>query len=195
MNRVLAMFSVFVLVLLASGAANAQAVRSEFAAAYLLDLAATPPVGLIVNPGVVTCPGGNEPTGNPFFPCPPGSRTGIRGLTVMARVTGTGENGQFVTGWNLIEENANYDANLTGRLWGKFTLTLDDGRGTWEGVFTALRTLENGQPKEVFRVVGHGSGALIDGMQLKATMVNTFPRSFAVAGELQGLILQVPGAE
>ncbi len=193
MNRVLRIVSVFVLVLLMMGAANAQVVRIGITATYLFDPSATPP-SILVSPGSVICPGGFEPTGNIIFPCPPGSRTTLRGLTVMARVTGNGENGQLMTGWNLIEENANYDANLTGRLWGKFTLTLDAG-GVWEGVFTGVRTFENGQPKETFRIVGHGSGGLVDGMQLKMTMVNTFPTPFTIAGAIQGTILQVPRAE
>ncbi len=193
MNRVLRIVSVFALVLLMMGAANAQVTRIGITASYLFGPNTIPPSSLISS-GSVICPGGFEPTGNFFFPCPPGSRTTLRGLTVKARVTGNGENGQFVTGWNLIEENANYAPNLTGRLWGKFTLTLDAG-GIWEGVFTGVRTFENGQPKETLRILGHGSGGLVDGMQLKITMVNTFPAPFTVTGAIQGTILQVLGAE
>ncbi len=85
-----------------------------------------------------------------------------------------------MTGWNLVEENANYDRSLAGRLWGKSTLTLDAG-GVWESVFTGVRIFENGQPKEIIHAVGHGRGGLVDGMQLRLTMVQTFPRSPCLA--------------
>ncbi len=195
MTKSLKIVPLFTLVLLVMGAASAQVVTANVTATELFDF---PTVGRLLNPGIVICPGGYpggfQPIENLFFPCPLGSRAAIRGVTVEARMTGSGANAQLVTGWNVIEENANYDPNLSrGRLWGKFTLTLDAG-GVWEGVYTGVKT-ENGQPKETIRAVGHGSGALVDGMQLEATIVNTFPAPFTIAGALQGMILQVPRAE
>jgi len=74
----------------------------------------------------------------------------IRGMKQTARVVCDDTR---LIGYNDITVNANWDANFTGPMWGKFTFRSDEGgifKGTWNGMMTADGSWYN--------AVGNGSG-------------------------------------
>lgn len=144
-----------------------------------------PPVGAILDVGTVRCPG-NEPTGNPLVPCPPGSRTHARGFTFTSRMQGDA----LLTGVATIVTNFNLDAEFTGPVWGTVSIALDAG-GTWEGTYQGKTSVEDGQGVLVLNSKSHGSGGAIEGMQLKFTevIVSASPLLIPYTGTINGRIL------
>ncbi len=124
-----------------------------------------PQTGQILNPGQVMCPG-NTPTGNPMLPCPQGSRIVSRGTLLLIR---TESDNPALTGWLTLEHNANFAPDYSGPVWGKFSIQLDAG-GSWEGTWNGIRTKTGDSLWVVhLRIVGHGLGGNVDGMQVKGT--------------------------
>ena len=128
-----------------------------------------PPVGQLLNPPQVICPG-QTPTGNPMLPCPEGSRIIERQLRLIARIESDSPDAR---GWLTLEHNSNYASDYTGPAWGKFSVQLDAG-GSWEGTWNGIRQ-KTGASLWVadLRVVGHGLGGNVDGMQLKCNEIIT----------------------
>lgn len=145
-----------------------------------------PPVGQILEPGTVRCPG-NEPTGDPMQPCPPGSRTHIRGFKFISRVESTDSK---LSGDLTAVLNVNFDANTTGPVWGTFSTALDAG-GTWEGTFEGRRRRVGDHWVIPLHVSGQGTGGVVDGMRFKAVDVITtsFPVPIAYTGIIEGRII------
>jgi len=123
-----------------------------------------PPVGAILAPGTLTCPG-NDPTGNPAQPCPPGSNTHVRGNKRLVRLDSSDP---LVAGWITIESNVNWDSEFTGPMWGIFTLELDAG-GTWEVTWTGRREREGNQWVAVNHGSGRGIAGAVEGMHMSVT--------------------------
>jgi hypothetical protein len=120
-----------------------------------------PPVGQILSPGSVECPG-NEPTGNPLQPCPAGSRIHIRDFTYISRVNASDPT---LSGWMTVVSNANWDANATGPNWGTASLALDAG-GTWDGTWQGVRVQDGSTWVIPIHFSGQGTGGAVDGMHL-----------------------------
>ena len=145
-----------------------------------------PPVGAILSPGTLTCPG-HDPTGNPMQPCPEGSNIHIRGNKRIARLDSSDPR---VNGWNTVESNLNWDAEFTGPVWGTFSLQLDAG-GAWDGSFRGSRRREGGQWITLINGVGHGTGGAVEGMQIRLVdrVVTFAPQPLANIGSVEGRIL------
>jgi hypothetical protein len=145
-----------------------------------------PPVGEILSLGTVTCPG-FEPTGDPMQPCPPGSRTHTRGLTIISRVESSDPQ---VSGDMTVEINSNLDADYTGPAWGTFSLALDAG-GTWDGTWQGRRVQEGDHWIIPLHVSGQGTGGAVDGMQLMIVdrIVDFTPLGIPYIGTIEGRIL------
>ena len=172
--------------------AAAQAVNTQFIATDVFDpwgILDNDPVGAFINPGTLTCPGG-QPTGNPMQPCPPDSRIRVRGSSWMSRVTSSGV---LLTGWFYNDGNANYDSNATGQVWGTFRIELDAG-GVWEGSWTGKRSKVGDVWMMRVRGVGRGSGGSVDGMHLQFTEVALMPDFLAIVwlGSIDAEVLELP---
>jgi hypothetical protein len=145
-----------------------------------------PPVGEILSPGTVRCPG-HEPTGDPLQPCPPGSRTHIRGFKIISRVDSSDPR---LSGNMMVEINANWDADFTGPVWGTFSLALDAG-GTWDGTFAGRRVKEGDHWILPLHVSGQGTGGIVDGMHLMVVDRIFIPTPVPIAyiGTIEGRIV------
>ncbi len=138
--------------------------------------------------GQILCPG-EEFTGNPFQPCPPGTNIHIRGSMGQSQAS---SDDPRVTGILTYTVNGNLDVNFTGPVWGTWTLEVEACDGTWEGIWNGQRTLLPGQPGPAgmgtwigtLHLVGHGHGECIDGLQFSATEIVTTFTPFPVAYEM-----------
>lgn len=150
--------------------ASAQAFKTATATEVFdpMNIFGNGPVGEIVAPGTVTCPGA-QPTGNPMQPCPPGSRIKLRGFTSRARFV---SDSPLLAGWLQAEVNANFDDAGAGRAWGTFRLELDAG-GVCEGSYTNDRIKVEGLNVWIGRAlwVGRGTSGTVDGLHLRFTEV------------------------
>ncbi len=149
--------------------ATAQAVAIQVTATEVFDpmnMLGSGPVGALISPGTVTCPGA-QPTGNPMQPCPPGSRINLRNVSWESRLASSSA---LLTGWLYTDTNSAFDTNFTGQVWGTFRIELDDG-GAWEGSVTADRCKVGGVWVVRNRGVGRGVGSAVDGMHLRFTEV------------------------
>ena len=190
--RIKSIFLAAMLVWLLPTLAPAQAVTIQLTATDAFDpfnLFDNGSVGAFTNPGTVTCPG-DQPTGNPMQPCPPGSRMNIRGASWMSRVASSSA---LLTGWFYNDGNGNYDANATGLLWGTFRIELDAG-GVWEGSWTADRSKVGDVWMMHVRGVGRGSGGSVDGMHLRFAETAPMPNFLAIVwlGSIDAEILAPP---
>ncbi len=126
----------------------------------------------IVSIGTWFCPG-HEPTGG-FPPCPPGSKMFVRGLVFTAFE----DLGGFGTAEIQLVQNSNWDADVTGPMWGTFSTELMPAgsapticEGTWNG---RREMSEPGTTWVSFsRGVGHCRGGEYDGAQIKMTAAIT----------------------
>lgn len=144
------------------------------------------PIGSILDPGTVLCPG-NEPTGDPAQPCPPGSRLHIRNSTIISRVDSSNP---ALSGNMTVVINANFEADTTGPTWGTFSIALDAG-GTWDGTFEGRRVREGNHWVAPLHVSGQGTGGAVDGMHLMAVdrLVIPTPLPIAYFGTIEGRIV------
>ncbi len=188
MKTVSKISALFAVTLLVVGAAAGQVTTSAVTGTTEFNPQAG--VGGVNRWGVVFCPG-NEPTGNPFQPCPLGSKIMIRGRQIWFPMR---SDDARAVGPIILNISANYNADLTGQEWGTFTHILDAG-GTFEGVVTSVRTFENGRWKGTIRGVGHGSGGAVEGTILKFTIIDTYTSPSAFAGQFEGALTQVPRAQ
>jgi hypothetical protein len=151
-----------------------------------LGLFGQPAVGMIISPGTVLCPG-FDPTGDPMQPCPPESRTHIRGFTIISRVEAADPR---LSGWMTVELNANMDAEYTGPVWGTFSLALDAG-GTWDGTWQGRRSRVGDHWIVPLHVSGQGTGGAVDGMKLMVVDRIVVPTAAPIAytGTIEGRIV------
>jgi hypothetical protein len=134
--------------------------------------------------GVVKCQGGAPPTGNFYIPCGidvPGS---IRGRVVYALESTTIP---ALQGLARIVVNVNFDRDGQGPMWGTFELAVADG-GTVEGSYTGHVDLASSTMR--LKVVGHGDGGAVDGVQVMFDDVH----QGSPFGTLQGRVLDPGGA-
>lgn len=80
----------------------------------------------------------------------PNGNIHIRGMEQVARTVCEDSR---VVGDNHITVNANWDANMTGPMWGTFTFVSDSG-GTWKGTWNGMMTSQGGW----YNAVGSGDG-------------------------------------
>lgn len=128
------------------------------------------PVGQFLDPGKVICPG-HALTTDPTQPCPEGSRIAGRGVLAKTRVE---SEDPAMAGWMTVELNANLAPDYAGPVWGKLSIQLDAG-GAWEGTWNGIRERVPGQSIWTvdLRMVLHGTGGEIDGLQAKCTEMIT----------------------
>lgn len=119
----------------------------------------------LIYAGAVKCPGGYEPTGNPFQPCPAGSRAQVRGRLAQFRDESLDPR---LTGDDYVTANANLDTAGLGPIWGTFRLVLDAG-GVWEGSWAGKITPTGAK----IQATAHGSGGTVDGLTSKWTLSST----------------------
>jgi len=127
--------------------------------------------------GQITCPGG-EFTGNPIQPCPPDTNVHVRDATAESHVFADDPRMTGVLTYTL---NYNIDADFTGSAWGTWSMEVAACEGVWEGVWNSKRVLLPDQPGPVgmgvwigiMKIVGHGRGACVDGLQMKGTEIAT----------------------
>ncbi len=128
-----------------------------------------PQAGQILNPGQVICPG-YTPTNDPMQPCPEGSRILIRGFQFLTRVD---SESPLFAGAMTVEANANFAPDATGPAWGRFSIELDAG-GTLEGTWDGFRRIAGESVWTTqLRIVGHGLGGEVDGIQARCTEMIT----------------------
>ena len=138
--------------------------------------------------GQILCPG-EEFTGNPFQPCPPGTNIHVRDSIGMSQAS---SDDPRVTGILTYYFNGNFDTYFTGPVWGTWTLEVAACNGVWEGIWNGQRTLLPGQPGPVgmgtwigtLQLTGHGHGECVDGLQFSATEIITTFTPFPVAYEM-----------
>jgi len=110
--------------------------------------------------GELRCLGGTATGAWP--PCTPGSKSQLRGVVTTFRQVSSDP---LHTGTRTLVTNASLDESGRGHIWGTWVVTLDDGRGQWEGIFTGSTFGWFGAAGG--EVVGHGCEGEVDGMQLK----------------------------
>ena len=116
----------------------------------------------VLNPGEVTCVGG-EPTGNPKPPlCSPGTRAiRIRGRVSTTRYEDlAGEAAWMFDGGNTITGDCDLDGHMTGHCRGSFHWVIN-GAGVWEGTWEGSVDFEAG--RGTISAEGHGSGERLEG--------------------------------
>lgn len=148
-------------------------------------------VGSVVNPGTLTCPGG-QLTGSPAQPCT--GRISARGTEIKSRLVATQPAGDaWLTGWLFITGNADFDANATGRTWGTFRIELDSG-GVWEGTWVGKRTKAESEWATNVQGVGRGTSGSVRGMQLrfKETIISSTPVAVAYLGTITAKVSVPP---
>ncbi len=181
----------FVVIMLCSTLMFGQATFTSFNGT---EIGLGPPTG-----GTISCPNG-QPTGVVFpSPCtPPESRVHIRGAKSPYIVQ---TNDTRFQGSEEVTTNGNFDSwrpDLfgpgSGQMWGTANIQVMAGDPpdwtptgeTWELVWTGTRTVSGNNVRSVIRVVAHGSGGRIEGLQAKYT-VTLDP--VANVGVVQGRIL------
>lgn len=145
-----------------------------------------PPVGTIISPGTVACPG-SQPTGNPMQPCPVGSRMHVRHFKVLSRVDSSDPR---LSGWMTVDMNANFDEQATGPAWGTYSLAVNEG-GTIDGTFEGVRSFDGSQWVIPLHASGQGVGGVVDGLQLVLVdrILGYTPVPIAYFGTIEGRIL------
>jgi hypothetical protein len=162
---------------------------SEFDASEMydpFDIFGGGPVGELVFPPTVTCPG-HEPTSNPLQPCPDDSRTHSRNGMWISRVEAADPN---MVGMMTVVINSNANANFEGPAWGTFTIALDSG-GTWEGRWQGVRVAEDGFWTATLHIQGQGYGGAVDGKKMIAQeQITSFGElNLAYYGFIEGRII------
>jgi hypothetical protein len=146
-------------------------------------------VGAITAPGTVTCPG-EQPTGDPAQPCPPGSRVRLRGFSGKSRIV---SQSPLLSGWMSWEVNANFDGSAAGPAWGTWRLELDAG-GVWEGSYSDARSKVEDMNVWVGRArfVGRGTSGSVNGMHLRFSEValSYMPMPVSWVGPLDGEVVE-----
>jgi hypothetical protein len=109
------------------------------------------------------------PTGDPFVPCPEGSRVRVRGLTGQSLIQTTDPR---FSGVATFVANGNLDPEYSGPVQGRWRLDdLASGNGAWEGIWHGRRTLVPGPAGNVWigelQLVGSGSGS-VAGLRVQA---------------------------
>jgi hypothetical protein len=128
----------------------------------------------------VSCPG-SEFTFDLEQPCPPGTNLKMRNLMAPGRLISSDPRMTGTAYWNF---NGNLNPEYTGPVWGTWILYVEGDEGVWEGTWSGKRILSV-DPSMCYgfpfcwigelELVGHGSGGLVDGLQVKATdIVRTF---------------------
>jgi hypothetical protein len=123
------------------------------------------------DPGGVTCIGG-EPTGNPFFPCSPGTkRIHTRGRVSSGNTYANliGNAADMFDGTNVAVMNCNLDGSYVGHCWGSFEWTIPGKGGVWEGNWSGHFDLVNFVASFSGNAVG--AGGELDGLRMKLEMV------------------------
>ena len=114
-------------------------------------------------------------------PCPPGVNVKMRNLIWPAPIVATDPR---MTGIAVYNSNANWNAEYSGPVWGTWSLYVEGDEGVWDGTWTGYRRVSM-NPEECLglpscwvgelKLVGHGSGGIIEGLQIKASeTVRTF---------------------
>jgi hypothetical protein len=133
--------------------------------------------------GVVNCHGAAVPTGNFYYPCGVGTAGSIRGRVLYALET-TSYPG--LHGLARIVANINFDRDGQGVMWGSFDLAVPEG-GAFEGTYTGHVDVTNVTLR--LKIVGHGTGGAVDGLQIMHEDVH----DASPFGALQGRVL-APGS-
>jgi hypothetical protein len=85
-----------------------------------------------------------------------------------------------MTGMGYWSANANWDPAYSGPVWGTWSLYVEGEGGVWDGTWTGSRRLSMNQEECLgfqscwigeLKLVGHGSGGIVDGLQVKATEI------------------------
>ncbi len=115
-----------------------------------------------ITPGEVKCQGA-QPNPVPivyFFPCPAGVKGMVRGQVVQFRADSTDSR---TNGLNTVTANANLHADGIMEAWGTFSFQVEGGGG-WEGTWNGV--LNHYMSSASLSGVGHGSGGIVEGLQL-----------------------------
>jgi hypothetical protein len=144
------------------------------------------PIGSFADQGTVICPG-RQPTGDPFQPCPAGSRVNFRGVVISRPLSSLDPR---LNGLETAEFNADLDADGDGHYWGKWRIDLAGG-GVWEGSYSGqISNVTDGVSLHIGKGEMHGQGGSVDGCLLKAGMVATaYLGGLATTGIYTGYIL------
>lgn len=122
-----------------------------------------------ITPGEVKCQGA-QPNPVPlvyFRPCPAGVKGTVRGQVVQFREDSTDPR---TTGLNTVTANANLHADGIMEAWGTSSFQVDGG-GVWEGTWNGVLNVNTSSAS--LSGVGHGSGGVVDGLQLLSDNVYT----------------------
>lgn len=144
------------------------------------------PADSIMDPGTLSCPGGEIVAGPMGFPvCPASGRLHFRDTVAYACITATTAAGApepRFTGVLAGTYHGNFDADYTGALWGTWILVpaeicqksaLDAPAESWVGTFTGQRSLictaAGCQWFGAIRTIGHGRGGSLEGQHFKGS--------------------------
>jgi hypothetical protein len=119
-----------------------------------------------ISPGTVRCIDG-EPTGNPVFPCTPGTRQIlIRDMvSTSAPANMLGPAAEFLDGQLEITNNCNLDADMRGQCWGTFEWPVLAKGGRWHGTWAGQFDMMNAATAYSCRAIGLGGD--LAGLSLK----------------------------
>lgn len=121
----------------------------------------------------VFCTGGETPI-SPEQPCPPGVNTKMR--HVMAPGSMFSADPRMI-GSGIWSASANFDPDYSGSVWGTWSLEVDGDGGVWEGTWSGQRHFSMDAMECMgftpcwigeLKIVGHGSGGIVEGLHVKA---------------------------
>jgi hypothetical protein len=115
----------------------------------------------------------------------PGGNVHMRGMVIQIYQEATDPR---CTGLKTGIANANWDENMTGRVWGTARLVVDGGGGVWEGTFYGVIHADG---SESVRATVHGIEGPVKGLKIKA--VGEFPADQSQPGIETGVILDPHG--
>ncbi len=141
---------------------SAQVVTSEFATVAKA-VCSPKPSCAIPQRGIISCPGGGEPSIGLMPPwCPPEGRTKVRDRMLVYQILQTTDD--RVSGTVSFRLNMNLDsASFSGPIWGSYLIEVPE-RGNWEGTWQG--TAHSGS-FWTYKLVLFGSGEF-DGLKIKA---------------------------
>ncbi len=193
--------------LLVAGSAPAATTRTEVV------VADDWPADAFIDPGSISCPGGEVQWLNPATPvCTGSGRLHLRKAVVygctQAQATASGNPEPRMTGIGVFEVNGNLDAEYSGRVWGKWEvlpgacdvarlsdLEAPSWRGTWQG--RRLRFCDGANCLWIgdLELVGKGHGGALEGLRFKGTETVTTFTPLSLPWELIGLCPPLCGPE
>lgn len=145
------------------------------------------PIFMLVNPGMLLCPGG-ETLPDPVFlyVCSEGANIKYRGTTLTWMLDADNDD---LDGAVYVTVNSNWDENGEGPYYGDFSIVPYANSISWHGTFTSKRTYEDGQWVSNLSAVLYASGYDAPPYQMKISMSTPHHQKYPASYEWLNWIL------